>query len=150
MKLTDPALARFRIFLMIALLGSSVLINCGPNNNFEFKFEKLLVEYAVDPINIDIQHPRFSWVVSSDQRNQQQSAYQIIVASNEKLLSNNKSDLWNSGKIISDETIHHEYEGIDLQSNTHYFWKVIFWDKSGTPHESPIAKFETALLNSSD
>ena len=150
MKLTDPALARFRIFLMIALLGSSVLINCGPNNNFEFKFEKLLVEYAVDPINIDIQHPRFSWVVSSDQRNQQQSAYQIIVASKEKFLSNNKSDLWNSGKIISDETIHHEYEGIDLQSNTHYFWKVIFWDKSGTPHESPIAKFETALLNSSD
>jgi len=150
MKLTDPFLAKFPKLQVIALLVVFSCINCGTEKSTGFKFEKLLVEYAVNPNNIDVQHPRFSWVISCDQRNQQQSAYRIMVASKEELLTQNKADLWDSGKIGSRETIQHEYESNNLKSDTRYFWKVIFWDKTGNPHESPVARFETAFFNPLD
>ena len=132
--------------LMILLIGLFLL-----NSSFEkqsgFQFRKMLVEYAENPINIDEAHPRFSWIISSSERNQVQSAYQIMVATSAYSLSHNNPDLWNSGKIISSETIQHEYGNNNLQSNSTYFWKVIFWDGNGHNYESPIKKFETAFLN---
>ncbi len=131
---------------MILLIGLFLL-----NSSFQkpggFQFRKMLVEYAPNPINIDEAHPRFSWIISSSQRNQVQSAYQIMVATSAYRLRHNNADLWNSGKIISNETIQHEYEKNNLRSNSIYFWKVIFWDGNGHHYESPIGKFETAFLN---
>ena len=150
MKLTDLFLAKFLKRPGIALLVVYSCMGCSPIQNPGIKFEKLLLEYAVDPINIDVQHPRFSWIISSEQRNQQQTAYKIMVASSQKLLLDQKPDLWDSGKVGSHETIQHEYEGSNLRSNTNYFWKIIFWDKSGKPQESHVAKFGTALLNPTD
>ena len=37
-------------------------------------------EFRTDPCGIDVARPLLSWLVSSDQRNQKQSAYQIQVA----------------------------------------------------------------------
>ncbi|MBK6282581.1 MAG: hypothetical protein IPF54_07860 [Draconibacterium sp.] len=38
----------------------------------------MLVEYVVNPVNIDNNNPRFSWIVESSERNQNQSAYRIL------------------------------------------------------------------------
>lgn len=107
----------------------------------------MLVEYAENPINIDVAQPRFSWVVSSGERNQIQKSYQVLVASSPDKLKRNQADCWDSGKIGSAETIQHEYAGKDLVSNQKYFWKVMLWDGNGKEHESPVAHFETAILN---
>ena len=40
----------------------------------------LRCEYAVDPVGIDTVQPRLSWVLSSDERGQRQTAYAIRVA----------------------------------------------------------------------
>src|SRR3954454_5725419 len=67
----------------------------------------LRCEYKVDPLGIDQTTPRFDWQLKSDQpdvRDQKQSAYQIVVASNEKDLQSNRGDLWDSGVVKSDET----------------------------------------------
>ena len=43
--------------------------------------EGLRVEYLVDPLGIDVQQPRLSWLLAAGPRGQKQSAYQIVVAS---------------------------------------------------------------------
>jgi alpha-L-rhamnosidase len=112
-----------------------------------FSFRELLVEYAKNPINIDEAHPRFSWIISSDNRNLSQSAYRIMVASSPKNLDKNMADVWDSGKMISSETCQHELGNNNLIPNTCYFWKVILWDSEGASHESKISIFETAFLS---
>jgi hypothetical protein len=82
-------------FLIIAgfrpLAGSVVPVN-------------LQCEYHANPPGIDEAQPRLSWQVQSNERNQGQTAYQILVAGSKELLQNNHGDLWESGRISSDET----------------------------------------------
>jgi hypothetical protein len=91
----------------------------------------LRCDYAVSPLNVDSAKPRLFWKLESTQRGQQQTAYQILVASSEKLLSANKGDLWDSGKVASDETIQISYGGAALKSSQQVFWKVRSWDANG-------------------
>jgi len=119
-------------------------------SNSGFSVRKMMVEYAENPINIDQTHPRFSWIISSEERNQIQSAYRILVASSLINLSRNRGDLWDSGKVKSGETIQHEYEPMNLKSNSTYYWKVVFWDSEAKSHESQAAEFETAFLSAND
>ena len=142
--------AKMVFFSAVVVFGYFNVYSVPVKSQAHYKFQKLLVEYAENPINIDELHPRFSWVISSDQRNQIQTAYQIIVSSSPQNLKDNNGDLWNSGKVESSETIQHEYSNTNLQSHTRYYWKVVFWDGRGKSHESPAAKFETAFLTGNE
>ena len=65
----------------------------------------LVCEYQDNPLGIDSKHPRMSWQINGKQtRNIQQTAYQIIVASTPANLEKNVGDLWDSGKIDSNES----------------------------------------------
>ena len=44
-------------------------------------------EYLTDPLGIDVVQPRLSWKLESQWRGQKQTAYQVLVASEEKLLA---------------------------------------------------------------
>ena len=134
----------------IFILGLILLTSFTPDSESPCLFKKMLVEYAENPINIDQAHPRFSWIISSAKRNHFQTAYRILVASSLKNLSTNHADLWDSGKINSGETIQHEYEPGNLNSNTLYYWKVLFWDGENKSYESRAAKFGTAFLSAND
>lgn len=108
------------------------------------------MEYAQNSINIDNPHPWFSWIISSAERNQHQSAYRIFVSSDRSTLYNNIGDFWDSGKIISSETIQHALEKDGIGSNRKYYWRVVIWDANDEIVESPVAPFETALLHPGD
>ena len=84
----------------------------------------LRCEYQPHPIAIDTASPRFSWINDSEDRDVKQSAYQIIVRSNDL-------PLWDTGKVASSE--HHllPYDGPALVSNTTYEWTVQVWDDDG-------------------
>ena len=41
---------------------------------------KLQVEYQTNPIGIDVEQPRFSWQMQSDQRGESQQAYRMLVS----------------------------------------------------------------------
>lgn len=112
---------------------------------------KLTCEYAVNPLEIDVSNPRFSWVLESDQRGQMQSAYQIMVASSKEELSANVGDKWDSGKVVSEHSVNVAYEGTGLASGEKCWWKVRVWDKDGkvSPFSRP-ATFEMSLLKDSD
>ncbi|MBC8231137.1 alpha-L-rhamnosidase N-terminal domain-containing protein, partial [bacterium] len=92
---------------------------------------QLKCEYAVNPLGIDVAQPRFSWVLESSRRGQMQSAYQILVASSEENLRQNIADLWDSGKVVSGQSVNVAYKGSALKSGQKCWWKVRCWNKPG-------------------
>ena len=111
----------------------------------------LRCEYLENPIEIDIPNPCFSWVLEHKQRNQLQSAYQIIVSSEENLCRSGVGDLWDTNKVYSKNQVNIKYEGHPLKSNTNYYWRVKWWDKDDSvSSDSELNNFGTALLEKSD
>lgn len=93
----------------------------------------LRCEYRTDPRGIDVSAPRLSWTLESEQRGQRQTAYQIRVASEPRSLDNGRADLWDSGKVQSDETTAIVYAGKPLTSGLSCVWQVRVWDKDDRP-----------------
>ena len=87
------------------------------------QLQNLRCEMLVNPEGIDATKPRLSWEIISNERNVQQAAFQIIVASSLDKLNDNKPDIWNSGKISSNESINVSYNGPRLKSTDQCFWK---------------------------
>jgi alpha-L-rhamnosidase len=110
-----------------------------------FSVGKLRTEYLVNPLGIGERVPRFFWVLDSKQNGQRQTAYRVIVGS-----APGKADLWDSGKVRSNQTIQIEYKGKPLSSRQRAWWAVQAWDQDGRLAKSPNAFFETGLLNKSD
>ncbi|UCG46355.1 MAG: family 78 glycoside hydrolase catalytic domain [Phycisphaerales bacterium] len=112
---------------------------------------ELTCEYAINPLGIDVAQPRLSWILKSNTRGQMQSAYQILVARNEEELTQNKGDLWDSGKVISDRSVNVAYKGKALKSAQKCYWKVRCWEKYNNPGPwSDTGTFETGLLREVD
>ena len=111
----------------------------------------LRCEYLVNPLGIDAGSPRLSWILASDQRGEQQTAYQILVASSADLLNADTGDLWDSGKVVSDESAQIAYAGKALVSRESCFWKVRAWDRAGQPSAwSPVVQWQMGLLEPAD
>ena len=72
---------------------------------------RLRCEYLENPLGIDANPPRLSWIVESDQRGARQTAYRILVASAPEMLAAEEGDLWDSGKIDSSESVLVAYAG---------------------------------------
>src|SRR5487761_1914225 len=113
--------------------------------------ENLRCEYLTNPLGIDATSPRLSWIVSSSQRGEMQTAYQVLVASSPKLLSDDQGDLWDSGKVASDDSSEIVYAGSPLVSREYCFWKVRTWDRDGNPGKwSQSAQWSMGLLHPED
>ena len=128
---------------LIAVL-STVILSCSTPK--KLTVSKLYCEFSENPIGIETDSPMFGWALESKLRGQKQTAYQLLVASDEKNFEQQNGNLWDSGKIESDQSMHVEYAGKPLQSHTAYFWQVRVWDKEGIPTTSQTGHFETAFL----
>lgn len=113
--------------------------------------QNLRCEHRENPLGLDTPVPRLGWVLTSSQRGEFQTAYQICASSSPKKLASGDGDLWDSGKVISSESIQVDYAGQPLRSGQRVFWKVRVWDAAGQVSAfSPPAWFETALLSPAD
>lgn len=72
--------------------------------------DKLVCEYHTNPIGIDVDKPRFSWQMTTDESNSKQIAYEIRVADSPNNFSKKKNLLWCSGKVTSDQSVNIEYQ----------------------------------------
>ena len=109
--------------------------------------ENLRCEYHVNPLGIDNAQPELDWVLESKEHNQKQSAYQVMVSSAE----HGGGDLWDSGKVLSNESVGVIYAGKALSSGQRVFWKVRVWDGEDKPTEySHTAWWEMGLLAPAD
>lgn len=111
----------------------------------------LSCEYMQNPLGIDTKQPRLAWTFTSSQRNQMQSAYELIVSDNIKDIQQEKGNSWSTGKVISDENIQIEYAGTALKSFTRYYWRIKVYNQNDEVSDwSNINYFETAMLNTGD
>ncbi len=116
----------------------------------QIKLQNLRCEMLVNPIGIDVTKPRLSWEIVSEQRNVLQIAYQVLVASSKEKLKRDEGDLWNSGTVNSDASIHIPYAGKPLTSRTQCFWKIRTLTTKGESAWSEPASFSIGLLNKTD
>jgi alpha-L-rhamnosidase len=126
------------IFLFIALIAG---LACYA----QIKVQHLLTENQVDPISIDALSPRFSWQLSTgNKRDVVQTAYEIKVKNSRKLV-------WNSGKVISDQSVYIPYKGEKLLPGQKYNWQVRVWDNTGKASGwSEVASWQMGLLTPAD
>jgi alpha-L-rhamnosidase len=111
----------------------------------------LRCEYRQNPLDIDAAQPRLSWKLTSDQRGEHESAYQIRVASSANLLGTETPDLWDTGKVDASDSIQIPYNGKPLSSAEQCFWKVRIWNANGQPSPwSEGANWQMGLLNPDD
>ncbi len=111
----------------------------------------LRCEYQVDPIGLGTREPRFFWKLHDGRSGAAQSAYRVLVASDPDRLAADEGNLWDSGKVASEENAHVVYGGTPLASRQRAFWKVQSFDAEGESSPwSAVASFEIGLLESSD
>lgn len=98
------------------------------------------------PAGVETDNINFSWQLTSQQRNQYQTAYQIVVASTPSLLEDASPDIWDSGIRRDSVSVRVKYEGPQLKPGKHYYWRVRVWDKNDEVTEwSETASFITGL-----
>ncbi len=108
----------------------------------------LTCEYRTNPLGIDAEKPRLNWKIESNERDVEQSAYEVCVATSIKGLSL-PTAYWRSGKVLSEESIQIEYDGAPLKSGERLYWRVRVWDRSGRVSRwSDVAWWEMGLLES--
>jgi len=136
-----------KILLLIFTLQYSLFtVHCFA----QIQVQNLRCEMLNNPLGIDVTQPRFSWQITATQRNVQQESYQIIVASSKEKLAADNGDLWNSGKVQSNQSIHVTYAGKALQSRDNCFWKVKVFTNRGVSAWSSSGNFSIGFLNKED
>jgi len=110
----------------------------------------LRCEYLVNPLGIDERTPRLSWIIDSNRRGAKQIAYRLRVASTSEQLAKNAADLWDSGRIESNQTTHVAYAGKPLRSRDVCHWNVEVWDEASNVAKSKPALWTLGLLEESD
>ena len=153
MNLSEPGPAALGVVLLflVGSLSRAAQPRATADKPVTLTPSELKCEYAVNPLGLDVSQPRFSWVLKSSRRGQMQSAYRVLVASTERQLVPGFGDMWDSGKVESDQSLHVAYQGKAPAGGAKCWWKVCVWDKQGKPSPwSKPATFEMGLLNKSD
>ena len=111
----------------------------------------LRCEYLTNPLAVDTPRPRLSWEMTSDVTGAAQTAYRILAADSPETLKKNEGNLWDSGKIEGDQSLHIHYAGKPLTSCQQVVWKVMIWDEQGRfGRWSKPATFTMGLLAPGD
>ena len=93
----------------------------------------LMCELLAEPscVKIGDPHPEFSWIVNFNIRNDVQTAYRMLVASNMEKLNEDIGDVWDSGEVKSAKSVAVAYRGRALVPDRTYTWKVRIWNARG-------------------
>ncbi|MBI5387112.1 MAG: family 78 glycoside hydrolase catalytic domain [Verrucomicrobia bacterium] len=146
----QTAALAMRLGLVALVLGVSAMASAAAS----LRPVDLRCESLVDPLGLDALQPRLSWVLeagSTKARGLSQTAYQVLVASHPKFLAPGRADLWDTGRVSSDQSIHLRYGGKALSSHGECFWKVRVWDQDGQASSwSKPAKWTMGLLAPTD
>jgi hypothetical protein len=97
-------------------------------------------DYRVNPTMIATGQPQFGWKLASQEPGARQTAYQILVSSNQ----DRSGDCWNSGKVAKNQSQHIVYDGKRLYPGKTYYWTVQVWDARDKPTTSTYQTFTVA------
>lgn len=136
--------------LIVLFLLSNIYTNASGNTGDKqrLKILELKCDYQKNPIGIDVLNPTLGWEVNSLKRGEKVIAYQIIVASNENLIAQDRGDIWDTGKVHNSNNEEIYFKGKPLQAYQKYYWKVKLWGINNKESDwSEVAHFEMGLLN---
>jgi alpha-L-rhamnosidase len=133
------------LFLAIGLFSTTGLAfeNNAPSH--------LQCEAMREPLGIDSTTPRLSWQLQDSRRGARQTGYEIRVASSAESLAQDHADIWDSGRVNSDQSVNVLYSGPAVESRRRYYWQVRVWDSQEQP--SPYSQpswWEMGLLSPQD
>ena len=118
-----------------------VFSNCYPS---QFS----LSDYRRDPIHlqapvINSPEPMLGWVLQDSRNNVLQTAYQIQVATSLEALQAGQPDVWDSGKVLSDDSTAVKLCSRPLGTNSIYCWRVRTWNNGDASAFSSPKAFVT-------
>ncbi len=136
---------------LVLLCGLVLLTFVASQADSNVRAVRLRCEYLTNPLGIDVVKPRLSWIVDSPAAGDSQSAWQVVASTSRKNLEKGIFDLWDSGKVQSDQSIQIEYGGIPLKSRIYCYWKVRLWNQEYSAGDwSETAFFSIGLLRKKD
>jgi alpha-L-rhamnosidase len=140
-----------RMLLILSVAATCLVqVSCQKQKSEVSTFD-LRCEYLSNPLGINNVNPGLSWKIKSDKNGASQSAYQLLVAGDSTLLTEQNADLWNSGKVSSTASLLVPYDGKQLASRSLAWWKVRVWDENGNASPwSEAAIFSVGLLENTD
>ncbi len=132
----------FVFFMLLPLLVSPSIEVYAQSKSLAVS--NLLCENLSNPMGLDVKMPRFTWQLVSSNRNVMQTAYEIKV-------TKDKTTVWATGKIASEQSVLVPYAGSPLESNQRYTWQVRVWDNLGNVSAwSTPAFWHTAFFSPND
>ena len=143
-------------FQHLVLALALLLLVSGPLSSRAAAFEgnapdHLQCEAMREPLGIDIAHPRLSWQLQDSRRGARQAAYEIRVAGSPEGLAQERADVWDSGRVESDQSVNVPYGGPTVESRRRYYWQVRVWDPQGQASSySQASWWEMGLLSPQD
>lgn len=139
------------VYLLILTGLVALFVGAGAQSFAGIAVADLRCELLTDPQGIDVTQPRLSWMMKSGERAQSQYAYQVLVASSEAKLNAEKGDLWDSGQVLSAQSVLVAYAGKPLGSHAECFWKVRVWsDEKTVSAWSKPAKWSIGILSANE
>ncbi|QMW64879.1 family 78 glycoside hydrolase catalytic domain [Mumia sp. ZJ1417] len=134
--------------LLFPALNAAPAVGAAPTASPKgVKLVDLEVEKKPTPIGLDVEKPRFSWVISTKQRDVRQTSYRLRLATTEKRLTGNRTS-WDSGTVRSQESANVAYDGPALDPATRYHWRVDVVTSAGKA--GATSTFRTGLLGETD
>ncbi|MBO4558145.1 MAG: alpha-L-rhamnosidase N-terminal domain-containing protein [Bacteroidales bacterium] len=128
--------------LLIAFALCALACGCVSHPKSNLKTTALTTEYFEDAF-IDTPTPRFSWINEGLVNGAAQTSYHIEMA----VRPDFKTLLWDSGIVISKESVLVPYAGPELKSGTDYYWRVQVRDENGDAAPwSEVCHFHTGMF----
>lgn len=133
-------------FLCVMLIVASGMLYAA-----EYRVYDLSCEQKENPLGLDVASPLLSWKLKSSERNVVQKACQIMVAESKEALEQGHADMWDSGRMETEQSVLYAYKGKALKSFATYYWRVRSWNDQGEVSAwSPTAHFTMGILNAAD
>ena len=125
--------------LLILLMHFGACLAVFSTGIIQMRVNNLALPFGID------QTPRFSWIITAQERGERQTAYEIEVTDDQG------AEVWQSGKIYSADSYQIMYRGKELKPKSIYRWRVKIWDQNDQSSAwSAWHTFETAMLSASD
>ena len=141
------------LFALVPALAITKTSAEGKSSNLNiFSVADIRCEDLIDPIGIDISKPRFSWKMVSGNNGAAQTAYQILCATDPILLKKGRTNLWDSGKVISSQNRYISYAGKKITRGMPCYWAVRVWNEAGeaSPRSKPAMWTYAGLASNKD
>ena len=126
---TNCILNRY-IYIFLSLFCSAFFLSAGVSKA-SLKAVRLSVSLESDRSDPVREVPFFSWQITSEKRNLQQAAWRVQLSPGNSGFGNPGNLVWDSGKILSGESVLVPGHGAALLPANSYTWRVKVWSLEG-------------------